>query len=142
MADNSGPFRLFWPEIDDVSSAKAASRLGVFGSVGFAILTAGTVTYGLQQEDWPSGAEAWYGYVDAVVFAVLAIGIWLMWRTAAVAALALFLLEQALATIEAGQLVGFLVPILITLFLISGVRGTLGYHKYMNEESPVSDADA
>jgi len=140
MADNSSPFRLLWPEIDDTESAKAASRLGVFGAALFSLGVAGLVTYGLLRThaavSWASSAA----YLDTVIFAVLAFGIFKLWRSAAIAALVLFVAEQALAAIQAHGMVGFVMPILLTLFMISGVRGTVLFHRFSRQGVVGGDA--
>jgi hypothetical protein len=137
MADNSGPFKILWPEIDDATSAKAAANLGAFGAGLFALITAGVVTYRALQA--PSASPALAGYIEAAIYALLAFGIWRLWRAAAVIAFILFLAEQVVAGIHAHAMVGFVMPSLLTLFLISGVRGTFLFNKYSRLEVPGAD---
>ena len=82
------------------------------------------------------------GYIDAAIFALLALGIWRMWRSAAVIALCLFALEQILAGLRAHAMVGLIVPIILTLFLISGVRGTVLFRRYSRGAAESSGVDA
>jgi hypothetical protein len=130
MADNSSPFRLLWPDIDSAASAKAASRLGVFAAVACCLLAAGAATYALLSPQSAADSASASAYIDAGIFALLAVGIWRMWRAAAIIALLLFLVEQLLAALRTHSLIGFVVPILLTLFFISGVRGTIGFNKF------------
>lgn len=142
MADNSGLFKLFWPAIDDVSSAKAASRLGVWACVLGFVFTSAMFTYQLAQTGSPTGSPLYAGYIDCGIFALLAVGIWMMWRSASIAALALFLVEQVLAGLRAHAMVGLVVPVLLTLFLISGVRGTVLFRRYPRESAAGASGNA
>jgi hypothetical protein len=140
MADNSSPFRLLWPEIDDAQSAKAASYLGAFGVALYSLVVAAIVTYGLVRIHAAVSWAAVAAYFDAMIFAVLAFGIFRFWRSTAIAALVLFLAEQVLAGLQAHGMVGFVMPILLTLFMISGVRGTVLFHKFSRSEAAGGDA--
>jgi hypothetical protein len=136
VADNSGPFRLLWPEIDDAPSAKAAANLGAFWTGLYSLVTGGFVTYRVLQAS--SGALAVAGYIETAMFALLAFGIWRLWRAAAVIAFVLFVGEQVLAGVRAHGMVG-LIPILVALFLISGVRGTFQFHRFSRSGVPNAD---
>jgi O-antigen ligase len=140
MADNSSLFRLLWPEIDDADSAKAASRLGVFGAALFSVGSAALVTYGLIRMHGAVSSANASAYLGAVIFAVLAFGIFKLWRSAAIAALLLFLAVQVLAGLRAHGMVGFVMPIVLALFMSSGVRGTVLFHKFSRPEAPGGDA--
>ena len=61
MADNSGPFKLFWPEIDDISSAKAASRLGAWACLIVCVFTGAVLTYKISQSDSASAKSSFCG---------------------------------------------------------------------------------
>jgi len=141
MSD-SGIFGLFWPDIDDAASAKAASRLGFWAAVWMCVWTAAVVTYGLTRDAANPSPIGAYAYLDALVFAVLAWGIWRLWLAAAIIALALFLLEQVFAYFRTGSMVGLIMPVVLTLFFISGVRGTFAYRKLSktSESEPMADA--
>jgi hypothetical protein len=140
MADNSSPFRLLWPEIDDAPSAKAASYLGAFGVALYSLVIAAIVTYGLIRIHATVSWGAAAAYLDALIFAVLAFGVSKLWRSAAIAALVLFLAEQILAGLRAHAMVGFVMPILLTLFLISGGRGTVLFHRFSGRDVAGGDA--
>jgi hypothetical protein len=130
VADNSGPFKLFWPQIDDVTSARAASRLGTWACILICIFTGGMITYQIARSAPAAAGPLYSGYIDSGIFALLALGIWRMWRSAAIVSLALFIIEQVLAGMRAHVMVGLVVPVLLTLFLISGVRGTFAFRRY------------
>jgi hypothetical protein len=130
MSNNDGLGGLFWPEIDDAQTAKSVSRLGVWAAVVVCLWGTGVVTYGVLKADSNLAPYGVLAYVDAAIFAVLAWGIWRLRRAAAVIALLLFVLEQALAALRTGSMVGLVMPVVLTLFFISGVRGTFAYRKY------------
>jgi len=70
-------------------------------------------------------------FVDAVVFAFLGFMVRRMSRTAAVAGLALFVVERVFGGIAHGVNAGIGVLAIVLLFaFISGVRGTFAYHHY------------
>jgi hypothetical protein len=140
MADNSSLFRLLWPEIDDAESAMAASRLGVFAAVLYSVSSAVVVTYRLLHAPgavWASPA-AYLAYLDAAIFAALAVGIFRLWRSAAIVAAVLLFAEQVFGAIRA-HATGILSFVLV-LFMISGARGTVLFHKYSRPEAVDGDA--
>jgi hypothetical protein len=101
---------------------------------------AAIVTYGLVRIHAAVSWAAAAAYLDAMIFAVLAVGTFKLWRSTAIVALALFLAEQVLAGIRAHGMVGFVMPILIALFMISGVRGTVLFHKFSRGDAAGGDA--
>lgn len=142
MADNSDPMRFFWPEIDDLPSAIAASRLGAFGCAAYGALSIALITYTVVSSSGTLNSTAWGAYIESAVFLALAGGIWLYWRSAAMVALALFIVEQVLGALHAGRVVGVLIPLLVFFLLTSGVRGTVGYRKFVHEAASSSNGDA
>jgi len=138
MADNSSLFRLLWPEIDDADSALAASRLGVLAAGLYSAGSAALVTYRLLHihatVSWASASA----YLDAAIFAVLALGIFRLWRSAAIAALALSVLEELVSALQV-HATGIL-SIVLVLFMISAVRGTVLFRKFSRLGAPSGDA--
>jgi|HubBroStandDraft_2_1064218.scaffolds.fasta_scaffold1416984_1 hypothetical protein len=129
MANNANPFRLFWPEIDDAASAKAASRLGAIAAILYCLQLAGTATYVIVRNVRASPDEIQFAYVAALIYAVLAAGIWQLWRAPAIVAFVLYLAYQVLSAIIEGGISGYIIVGALTLFFLSGVRGTLAYKK-------------
>jgi hypothetical protein len=142
VANNSNPLRLFWPEIDDAPSAKSASRLGVFASVLVSLLIAAPPTYGIIQGNPGSTNDAIYVYVLAGLYFLLALGIWLMWRTPAIVAFALYLIALIAIVLKTGILSGYIVTGGMASFFISGVRGTFAYKRLSDLPPPVDLRDA
>jgi hypothetical protein len=138
MADNSSLFRLLWPEIDDADTAKAASRLGVFGALLYSVASAAMVTYHLLHIQTPVSWATAIAYLDAAIFAVLALGIFRLWRSAAIVAVVLLAAEQLLGAIRV-HATGIL-SIVLVLFMISGARGTVLFHKFSRLEAGGGDA--
>jgi hypothetical protein len=131
------PFEMFWPEIDDELSARAASRLGVVGAIVAAGWTAVEITYALATDDhlgllriWPSS------YSNTVILVALAFGIYRMRRWAALLASVYVLLLQIFSPLGVGSWLGAFTPhVLIllsaaSLFLIHGVRGTFAFWRF------------
>jgi uncharacterized membrane protein YjjP (DUF1212 family) len=70
-----------------------------------------------------------WSFLDAGLFAVIAFGIWRMSRVAAVAGLALYLIEQAYMWASVGPK-NPVMSLLFIMFLIGGVRGTVSFQKH------------
>jgi hypothetical protein len=142
VANNSNPLRLLWPEIHDMYSAKSASRLGVFASVLMGLIVAGPITYGLFRGIEARTDDMVVAYSVASVYVFLALGIWRMWRTPAIIALALYLVELVALALKQGALNGYIVTVAMGLFFVSGVRGTIGYKRLSGLPVPVDLRDA
>jgi len=108
-------WRVFWPDVRDVEGASEAIKLGSWACFIVAALTAVMAVFGLL------GASV----VDAVVFALLGVGLLRKWRTAAVVGFALFT-RNIVISVGRGQAMGALAIILIFCFA-SAVRGTFAY---------------
>jgi hypothetical protein len=142
VADNSSPLSFFWPEIDDSASCTSAAKIGVFGASLFALNLVGVALY-IWWAKVPTGASRIPSRLaEAAVFAGLAFGIWRMSRAAAIVALTVFLLEQLVALLRLGSVVGLILPVAITLFLISGVRGTVAQSKLKASAGSGESTDA
>jgi hypothetical protein len=130
MADNSGALRLFWPDIDDATSAKAASRIAVWTCAIWCVWNAAVVTYARVQGDPNTLRLGAFAYLDFLVFAVLGALIWRMWRTAAVLAFAIYLIEQIVSFMNTGIAPVSIVSVALLLFYVSGMRGTFLFHRF------------
>jgi hypothetical protein len=67
-------------------------------------------------------------FVSAILFAGIAFGIYRKSRIAAISALVLYLVGRGYAWVKAGPYVG-LIPVVVTLAFLHGVRWTFAYHK-------------
>ena len=104
-------WRIFWPDLDDISGAEDAITLGYWAAFALAVL--GVVV---------SLVSNLAGLADAVVFALCGLGIWRRWRTAAVIAFLLFVANVLFSLVQ-GHGVGVL-AIFAFIGLTNGVRGT------------------
>jgi hypothetical protein len=110
-------WRVFWPDVGDMDGAREAIKLGYWACFIVAALTAVMATFGLM------GA----GFADAVVVALLGVGLLWKWRTAAVLGFALFTANIGMS-LSRGQGVGALAIFLLFCFA-SAVRGTFAYRR-------------
>ena len=115
---------MFWPEVDDVASARAVSRQGMWACLIVATVTAIVAALGVL------GMDAW-AFVDAGMFLAAAWGIHRGSRFAAVGALVLFVVERAFLFSQTGQ-TGGLLTIALLLAFGNGARGTLALRRLMN----------
>lgn len=120
-------WRVFWPDLDTLVGADDAIRLGYWAAFGVAILTTAVSLLGLLGASRAS-------LVDAVMFAILGLGIWRKWRSAAVLAFLLFFANAALSLWRGGG-VGVL-TIFIFAGLLNAVRGTFAHAK-LSRVAPV-----
>lgn len=131
------PFEMFWPDIDDELSARAASRLGVVGAIVAAGWTGTEITYALATDGHLGLFHIWpRSYSNAVILVALAFGIYRMRRWAALLALTHFLLLQIFSPLGVGSWLGAFTPHVlillsaVSLFMIHGVRGTFAFWRY------------
>jgi hypothetical protein len=104
----------FWPKITDLDSASKAARDGCWAAL---IICCADITFGY--------------ILIGTLFGVIAIGLWMRLRTAAVAGLALLMVASG---IQAISLSGPWLAIMQFLFLLmfaSSVRGSFRYRAYL-----------
>ncbi len=135
----------FWPSVDTMDEAKKACHTAGGFSFFVAIVTA-VVVY-LQTSgkiNIVQGFSSW-AYIDAGLFFLIGLG--LMWcsRIAAVIGLILFVAERIFMIQQTGMSANLIMPIIITLGFIGGVRGSFSYHvfrKLEKEEGRIDEAAA
>ena len=117
-----------WPEIIDEDSARDAAHM----AGGWAGVVAGLTTLlaviSIAGGGSFMGIGAW-SLVDAAFFGVVAWRIWCGSRLFAVIGLSLYALEVLYNVVTHPPGIGIL-PVIIMLALINGVRGTFGLHKF------------
>jgi hypothetical protein len=115
--------QFYWPDLDDLWSAKKACRQACSGAIAVGLVTTVAVFLQLKGIKILDGINA-SGFIDAAVFLVLAFFIYHCSRTAAAIALVLYVAEQVMM----GRFSAM--GILLTLFFINGVRGSFAYHEF------------
>jgi hypothetical protein len=141
MADNSSAFRLFWHDIDDVETARDATKVGAYGAWIVALFSAGLLAF-LKFRGNPIAPSAlWIGAIMSAIFAILGFGTWRNSRVCAVIAVALYVLDRLSAALFAGVGGASVVGIAVLLLLISGVRGTFSQRRY-SSATPDNMSDA
>ncbi|MES2018999.1 MAG: hypothetical protein V4484_21105 [Pseudomonadota bacterium] len=124
-----------WPSVTTIEAAKKASMYGVVSAGISATVTALAAT-------WAAGAgrnafgfiDAW-AYVDAVIFAAIAYGIYKEKRWVAIFGLVFFLFEKVIQVTETGKLQGAWMAIFLTLCYIAAIRGLYSLHKLRQENA-------
>ncbi len=123
--------RTCWPAISDLNTAKMAAMTGAEAAFVVAAITALYAVVGTLRISPLSSTS---GLIYSVLAACLGLMIRKMSRVAAVAALVIFMVDRLHSAlghrISSGATI---LTILLTLALISGVRGTLAYHRYVDE---------
>ena len=115
-----------WPSIVDTTSAQKASKQGLWASAlcaGATIFFVVLAQLGTQMFNF----DMW-ALLDAFLFIVIGWGIYKMNRIAAVAGLALYILERISMWSEYGTK-NPAIAIFITLMFINSIRGIFAYHK-------------
>jgi hypothetical protein len=132
-----------WPTVDTIESAKKASMYGFWAAAFSATITTLVATWALGAREKAFGfVDAW-GYVDAVIFAAIAYGIYKEKRFAVVFGLAFFLFEKAVQIASTGTLVGAWMAIILTLCYVVSIRGIYALRKLrkINNDQPSVSAD-
>jgi hypothetical protein len=119
----------FWPKIVDEESARAAAHGGVAGAGMVVIATTVLLVWGIVAGK-PIAGVGLSALIDVGLFLFIGFGIYRMSRVAAVAGLSLYLLELWFTTKTNGASANVILPIIIILAFIGGIRGTVAYHRY------------
>jgi len=122
--------RACWPPIWNPKSAREAAIQGVWAAGAVAVVTAAFAAlsaFGIRI----FGARP-SAFVDAAIFAVIAIGIYKMSRAAALIGLLLHIFERGWAWATRGitGVASLPVAIILTLAFLNSVRGTFAYGKW------------
>ena len=134
MADNK-KFNWLWPYITDTETAQKASQQGYWACIFCAAATILLVAinyFGTNLLNFTPWA-----LLDAFLFIIIGWGIFKMNRFAAVAGLALYIIERISMWAEHGPK-NFVMAIIITLMFINSVRGVFAYNKYLKKDSSMS----
>lgn len=142
MATNSqsDKFRaMFWPKVEDSSSAMQAMRLaqgaGLLIAFGYGLAMVLAFTADMYPDGTPIEDEAeLYGLVFIyLVLIVLALLFWLLARKGmgwAVLIVCAWGLIEAVLKLLSGSGGGIVLALLLVLFCLGGIRGWLGLRKY------------
>jgi hypothetical protein len=121
MAEQKGNF--FWAAVDTIQSAKRASKYGVWAAAGSAVITTLAATWALGAGRAAFGfVDAW-GFVDALIFAAVAFGIYKESRFAAIFGLCLFLYEKWSQFDETGTISGAWMAVILIFCYVTSIRG-------------------
>ncbi len=134
VTEKPSRWRALWPDVDDVVSAKDASRQGMWAAIIVGGVTAILAPLGFL------GVDAW-ALCDAVLFFSIAWGIYKVSRTAAVAGLLLFLLERIVMFTQTRQ-TGGIVALVLLLAFGNGARGAFAYRRLMRTQDCPTPPDA
>ena len=120
----------YWEDVSDISGAEKAIKGGFWAAVFVASVTslvaalalAGTKLLGIDAS----------AFLDAAIFAAIAVGIRRKSRFAAVAGLCLYILERIYMMQRSGA-GGIVMGIFLTLLFLNAVRGAFAYHRLTEE---------
>ena len=121
-----------WPCITDTISAGNAAKQGFWACTycaGATLLFVVLSVFGISL----FGFDKW-ALLDALLFIVIGWGIYKMNRFAAIAGLALYIIERAVMWSEYGPK-NPVMAIIITLMFTNSLRGIFAYHRYTKEQS-------
>lgn len=120
----------YWEDVTDVGGAEKAMNGGFWAALIVAIITSLVAClsfFGMRL----LGINGW-AFLDAGIFAAIAVGIKRKSRFAAVAGLFLYVLER-IYMLQRGGTGGIVMGILFTLLFINAVRGAFAYHRLTGE---------
>jgi len=125
-----------WPPVTDTASAQKASKQGLWACAWCAGATLFLIVLsvlGVRLFDF----DMW-ALLDALLFIVIGWGIYKMNRFAAIAGLALYIIERAVMWSEYGPK-NPVMALIISLMFINSLRGILAYHRYGKELGSTTD---
>jgi len=129
-------FKWWWPDVSSVDAAGRAVKQGMWAAVFVAFVTALFASYALGSGKMVAGFVDASAFIDSVIFAIVAIGLYKQSRIAAIAGLAIFLFEKivqfTMAPVATG---GIFMAIILTLCFIGAVRGTNALHKLRSAQA-------
>ncbi len=120
-----------WPPVTDATSAQKASKQGLWACAWCAGATLFLVVLsvlGVRLFDF----DIW-ALLDVLLFIVIGWGIYKMYRFAAMAGLALYIIERAFMWAEYGPK-NPVIALIISLMFINSIRGIYAYHRYGKEQ--------
>lgn len=118
----------WWADVSNREEARKAGMQGVWAAAIIAVITAIFAAVGPKL-----GVPA--SFVDAVIFAAIAGGIAIMSRIAAVAGLALYVVESLYKFSTIG-FKGVPLTIVLTIAFLNSVRGTFAFHSFDDMATP------
>jgi len=116
----------YWEDVSDLSGAEKAINGGFWAAVIVACITSLVAALALAGIKL-LGIDA-SAFLDAAIFAGIAVGIKRKSRFAAVAGLCLYVFER-LYMLQRGGTGGIVMGIFFTLLFINAVRGAFAYHR-------------
>ena len=122
----SWSWRFFWPKVDDIESAKAATLQGVITAAFISVVTAVIATISLVAQEPVLGIDAW-AYIDAILMAIVAWRVKRFSRAFALGGTALFIIEK---TVQFLSQDAFRMAFILSIFLINGTRGVFVYNRF------------
>jgi hypothetical protein len=118
----------FWPDVSDLDGAHDATRYGMWCAILVSGVTVLFVMLWFLGLKLPLAAPS--ALLDAMLFAIIAYGLYKHSRIAAVAGFTLFLIERIYAYMMTGSILGVGVLGIIMLFgFFNGIRGAFAYQK-------------
>ena len=116
----------FWPKVSDRKNAQFAINEAFCVAVVLAVITVILATVEVLR-DGTEGLDA-EAFGSALIFAGVGFGIYRKSRIAAISGLVLYVVGRGYAWAKVGPNLG-VIPVLVTLAFLHGVRGTFAYHK-------------
>lgn len=129
----------FWPDINDLESARKACRAAAVGAFIVATITGIVAAVAVAGSAPIAGIDS-SAFVDAAIFAILGFFLRRCSRTAAVITLVLFIIERIFMMAQGGAPVGIIVAVILIIYFIGGVRGAFTYHRLMAQQDAQAKA--
>ncbi len=115
----------WWPEITDLKTARHVAYYGLWATllnVGITSLFIVLEFFGVKLLD-----IGFQGFVDIIIFSVIAVGIYKLNKYAAIAGLLFYLFEISFSILFSGNFsIGWMTIIFVFLY-INSIRGTFAY---------------
>lgn len=125
----------FWPSVDTIEESKKACKSAAGISFFVAIVTAAVVMVQTSGKiKIIEGFNQW-AYLDAGLFFIIGLGLCWCSRIAALSGLLLYVAERVIMIQQTGMRASqMILPVIITLIFVAGVRGAFAYHVFRKQE--------
>src|ERR1035438_6418278 len=119
----------WWPDVRTLSSARSARMYGVWAAIFSATVTALLASWSLISETTVFGFVNAWAFIDVLIFAAVAFGIYRESRFAAVAGLAIFVGEKLYQMSVSTTTSGGVMALILSMCYVASIRGNYSLHR-------------
>lgn len=135
MTDSKKKSNALWPDVSTIKGARSAAMFGFWAATFTAAVTALVAAWALGSGKAALGFIDASAFLDALLFAAVAFGIYKESRFAAIAGLLLFIAEKIYQIAATGAFRGAYIAFALLFCYVISIRGTFALRKLRSHES-------